>query len=54
MNEKTAHARPPILSPGVFEVVAQAAEVRSEEKVLCQRLLCGSASYRKTRIFQAI
>ncbi len=25
-NENTGHARPPILSPGVFQVVAQGAE----------------------------
>ena len=25
-DEKTRHARPPILSPGVFQVVAQGAE----------------------------
>ena len=27
-DEKTLHARPPILSPGVFQAVAQYAEVR--------------------------
>ena len=37
MNEKTLHARPPILSAGVFQIVAQGAEANPQALMVVMR-----------------